>query len=329
VNVTRSSPTKRPNLLIAESHDFSSQALKILNATFEVQVADCDRNDLLRRVKDVDVLWVRLRNMIDAEIMDAAPKLRAIVTNTTGLTHVDMDQAEQRGIQIISLRGEVDFLKDVRATAEHTIALTLSLLRKLPAAHKHVIDGGWDRYQFKGQELYGKTIGIIGYGRLGRITAQYFRAFGANLLVTDSKRHSAIDGIEFVDKNRLLDRADLISLHTNYVPANHNMISSAEFNLMRSGTTFINTARGELVDEQALLAALESGHLGGAAIDVLANEHCRTQEAQALIDYARRHDNLILSPHVGGYTHESLDKTELFLTHKLVQTFDVAEGKRN
>jgi len=320
--VTDSSPIRRLSLLIAESHDFSPQALRTLSSAFDVQAADCDRNGLLRRVEDADLLWVRLRNKIDAEIMDAAPNLKAIVTNTTGLTHIDMDLAEQRGIHVISLRGEVAFLRDIRATAEHTIALTLALLRKIPAAHTHVMNGGWDRYLFKGRELYEKTVGIIGYGRLGKITAQYFGAFGAKVLVTDSKGHSPVNGIDFVEKSRLLSQSDIISLHTSYVPANHNMISAAEFNQMKSGVLFINTARGELVDEHALLSALESGHLGGAAIDVVANEHGRTAESQALIEYARGHDNLILTPHIGGYTSESLEKTELFLTHKLVQMFN-------
>ncbi len=164
-------------LLIAESEGFSQTALRQLLQHFDVESADLDRAGLLNRVGAFDALWVRLRNRIDREAFDAAPRLQFVITNTTGLNHIDLEEAERRGVRVISLRGEAEFLKDVRATAEHTVGLLLALVRHVPAAHAHVCGGGWNRDLFRGNELYGKTAGIVGYGRLGRIVSKYLRAF--------------------------------------------------------------------------------------------------------------------------------------------------------
>ena len=122
-----------------------------------------------------NALWVRLRNRIDREVFDAAPRVRFVITNTTGLNHIDQEEADRRGVRVISLRGESEFLKDVRATAEHTVGLLLALMRRIPAARDHVRRGGWNRDLFRGNELYGKTAGIVGYGRLGRLVATIWR----------------------------------------------------------------------------------------------------------------------------------------------------------
>ncbi|HEU4629848.1 MAG TPA: NAD(P)-dependent oxidoreductase, partial [Gemmatimonadaceae bacterium] len=163
----------RPHVLVAESAGFSPRAAALLRDAGELTLADLDRDDLLRAAGDADVLWVRLRHRIDAEVLHAAPRLRMLVTPTTGLNHVDLAAARARDVDVLSLRGEVAFLRDVRATAEHTIALILALLRRLPAAAAHAAAGGWERDRFRGHELYGRTVGVVGYGRLGRIVARY------------------------------------------------------------------------------------------------------------------------------------------------------------
>src|SRR5690606_5547353 len=132
-------------LLIAESHGFAPHALTILRSLGPVDAADVDRAGLLARVRGCDVLWVRLRHHIDAQILDAAPGLRIVVSPTTGLNHIDLAETERRGITVLSLQGEAGFLRDVRATAEHALALTLALLRHIPAAAAHASTGGWNR----------------------------------------------------------------------------------------------------------------------------------------------------------------------------------------
>ena len=308
----------KPVLLIAESNEFSDNAIANLESKFEVRLRDFDRDQLKVNLEDVDVLWVRLRNMIDKSVMDAAPRLRMIATNTTGLNHIDLEEAVKRRIEIVSLKGESEFLADIRATAEHTIGLTLALIRNLPAAHQHVCDGGWDRYAFKGHELYQRTAGIIGYGRLGRVVARYFKAFGMQVLVSDPNQNQIEPGIRKVELAELLQESDVVSLHVDYRRQNHFMINADVFGQLKDGAVLINTARGELINEVDLLTALKSGQLAGAALDVIDSEHHETPTRSSLIRYANENGNMILTPHIGGNTFESHDKTENFLAEKIL-----------
>lgn len=308
-------------LLIAESDRFSPAAVARLRKEFVVETADLDRSALLERVGNFDALWVRLRNRIDGEIFAAAPGLKYVITNTTGLNHIDLDEAERRGVRVLSLRGETDFLKDVRATAEHTVGLLLALVRRTPAAHAHVCAGGWNRDPFRGNELFGKTAGIVGYGRLGRIVARYLLAFDMRVLATGPhlSQGDVEFGIERMTFDELLASSDVVSLHANLTAESRGCFGGPQFAAMKRGSWLINTARGELVDEAALLDALQSGHLAGAAVDVLCDEQSGGMGDQPLVRYAREHDNLILTPHIGGNTVESLEKTELFLADKLIE----------
>ena len=280
--------SERLKLLIAESDGFCGDALRILETTFDVELADLSRDGLLSAVVNVDVLWVRLRNMIDQEVIDAAQHLRAIATNTTGLNHVDVEVADSRGIRVVSLKGENDFLKTIRATAEHTIALTLALLRRIPEAVNHVQSGGWDRDQFRGNEIFEKTVGIIGYGRLGQLVAGYFKAFGAQVIVNSREYEPGtyVDGFPVVDKERLWRESDIVTLHANYEPENHQMVSSKEFSIAKKGCVFINTARGELVDEHAFVRALNLGQIADAAVDVVHNEQGQKRESNPVLKHS-------------------------------------------
>lgn len=309
-------------ILIAESEGFSPLALGILSGLGSVKLADADSRQLRFLAADADVLWVRLRNHIDATLMDAAPRLRIIASPTTGLNHIDTAEAALRGIRVISLRDAREFLQGVRATAEHTIGLMLALLRSIPASVRHVRYGGWNRDLFKGRELYGKTIGVVGYGRLGRIVARYLRAFEACVLASDPhvNEPELEDGVRLVPLHELLQSADIISVHVSLNPGTMNLFGREQFASMRPGSWFINTSRGEIVDENALLDALRTGRLAGAAVDVVAGEHESGRIRSPLITYARRHNNLIVTPHCGGCTAESMEKTEIYLAQQVAAT---------
>jgi D-3-phosphoglycerate dehydrogenase len=281
-----------------------------------VELADLDRAALDRAVADAEVLWVRLRHRIDAAILNRAPLLRMIATPTTGLTHIDVGEVERRGIEVVSLSGETAFLNGVRATAEHTIGLILSLLRHIPPAAAHVRNGGWDRDLFQGTEIFHQTAGIVGYGRLGRIVARYLRAFDARVFATDPgiRLDTLEPGVELVPLGTLLRKSRIVSVHVNLCETTRHLFGGREFDAMQPGSWFINTSRGEVVDEAALLSALESGRLAGAAVDVIANEHA---PSCSLFQYARKHANLLITPHIGGCTLESMQKTEMFLAEKV------------
>ncbi len=313
---------------MTESADFSPRAVALLRQVGEVILADFDRQNLLSAVSKAEVLWVRLRHQIDAEIMAAAPHLRIIVSPTTGLNHIDLKEAIRRGIHVMSLRGETEFLKDIRATAEHTVALIFALLRHIPAAVTHVQAGGWNRDRFKGRELHEKTIGVVGYGRLGRIVARYLQVFDTRVLTADPHVHpeEIESGITLVPLFDLLRESDLVTLHVNLDESTWQFFDAKHFAVMKPGAWFINTSRGELVDEEALLQALRSGQLAGAAVDVLCAESSSGMANHPLVSYAREHENLIITPHIGGCTVESMEKTEYFLATRLFD-FLTEKGK--
>ncbi len=305
----------KPRLLIAESQDFSPAALQLLQTAFEIEFKDLNRTELKKRIGDCEVLWVRLRNFLDREILDAAPNLKIIATNTTGLNHIDLKLAERRRITIISLRGETAFLRTVRATAELTLGLTLACLRRIPLAHASVLEGQWNRTPFKGSEIFDKRVGIIGYGRLGSITAQLFSAFGAHVSVFDPKLagQTFVDGFSIQSLPDLFNFSEIISLHASYSVENERMISAREWSQARQGLVFVNTARGELVDERDMLEALESRRLGGLGLDVISHEHAESSTLRRLRELSRLGLPVVLTPHIGGHTYESSARTEEFL----------------
>lgn len=310
----------KPRLLLAESSEFSAEALRTLQGAFEVTCADLTRDELLQRIGPFEFVWVRLRHRIDREVFAAARALKVLATNTTGLNHIDLAAAQERRVDVVSLRGEVDFLRTIRATAELTIALTLAVLRRLPAAHEHVFRGGWDRNLFRGREIYEKVVGLVGFGRLGRIAASLFRAFGAEVIANDPRWGVGTieEGVTMVSLDELCSRANIVSLHANYSPENAGFFGRDQFARMQPGTILINTARGELVDEMALLDAAREGILGGIGLDVIADEHGERGIVRQLATVCNERIPLVMTPHLGGCTVESTERTEMFLARKLV-----------
>ena len=294
----------------------------MLRRVGKVVLNDLDRPRLLRAVAQADVLWIRLRHRIDAEVMDHAPRLKIIVSPTTGLNHIDLEEASRRGVRVLSLRGDTEFLKNVHATAEHAVGLLLALVRHVPEAKSHVISGGWIRDRFRGNELQGKTAGVVGYGRLGRIVARILLAFEMRVLASDPHvwTTDADPGVEIVPLNELLRESDIVSLHVNLYAETSGFFGASHFAQMKPGAWFINTARGELVDEAVLLEMLQTGRLSGAAVDVLSDERSTGMSSHPLVQYARQHENLIVTPHIGGCTVESMEKTELHMARKLCDT---------
>jgi D-3-phosphoglycerate dehydrogenase len=308
-----------PRILIAESEGFAPEAVRILSEVGTVILADLSYKGLCKALPDVEVLWVRLRSRIDATLIASASRLKILVTPTTGLTHIDVKALEAHGIQLLSLKGEVEFLRNVRATAELTIALMISLIRHLPAAITDAKSGNWRRDNFEGSELYGRTVGLIGYGRLGTLVARYLQVFEAKVLVYDPKLPTSYEdrSVLAVSLDYLLENSDIVSLHADLNEENAGFLTADLLQKMKAQSYFVNTARGELVDETALLDALNSGCVAGAALDVLSGETSEGMASNPLVRYAATHGNLILTPHLGGCTKESKSKTELFLATKL------------
>ncbi len=309
------------HILNAESLNYSKAARSVLARIGRVSDEDLGQAGLITHVEDADILIVRLRNFIGQDVMDAASRLKVIVSATTGLDHIDMSYAARKGITVLSLRGEVEFLNSIPATAEHTWALLLALSRNLPQAYQSVLQGKWDRDQFRGHDLAGRRLGILGLGRIGKKVARYALAFDMQVSAYDPYCKDWVAGVERHESLEDLSRvSDIISLHVPLNDETEGMISVREIRWLPAGAILINTARGSILDEAALLEALEKGHLSGAALDVISDEtHAVRPLTARLIQYAKQETNLLLTPHIGGATIESMNMTELFMAHKLAK----------
>ena len=231
-----------------------------------------------------------------------------IASCTTGLDHIDTEYCRDKGIKIISLQGETEFLQDVWATAEHTWALIMSLVRKIPFAHADVCAGNWERERWQGTELRGKTLGIVGYGRVGWQVARFAEVFGMRIANYDKYQSY---GVRF---EWLLQNSDIITAHVPLNNETRGMFGEKEFATMKPGAYFINTSRAPIVEPQALYNALD-GKIAGVAIDVM--EGYPNKYWEYLTEHAKEHNNLIITPHIAGNTAESREKTQLFIANKI------------
>lgn len=309
-------------ILIAEPLDFTPEAVRILEQIGEVHLREIGVDEITKVFQEYDVCWFRLSRKIDRKHLGENPRCRVIATATTGLDHIDIDACEELGIKVVSLKGETEFLKTVRATAELTVALALSLIRHIPQASQSVKDGVWNRDLFRGRELYGKTAGIIGVGRLGSIAAEYFKAFGMDVIGYDTRHDFPLQVARRVDSlQELLTVSDVVSIHVDSNESTKNLIGENEFALMKESAILINTSRGGVIDEDSLLNFLKEGKLYGAALDVLQDEP-DIDRNHPLITYARENKNLLIVPHLGGNTHESFVKTETFIAGKIVDALE-------
>lgn len=239
---------------------------------------------------------------VSAEVLDRGG-IRLVFCARGGPVNVDVQAATERGIPVFNTPG-----KNAEAVADLTIAFALMLLRRIPHSSRHFLDGAplaqstFEGREFFGREAEGTVLGLVGYGHVGRQVAARAVALGVHVLVHDPyvAELPPGSGVELVTLESLLSRADVVSLHARATPSNHGLIGSAELGAMRPGAVLINTARESLVDEEALLAALRSGRLGGAALDVI---HPPAGGGRhPLLDAP----NVIVTPHIGGATHETL-----------------------
>ena len=311
------------SILNLEPEDFSIDAMKILKSLGNVHNGPLIRRDLLKKLDCYDALIVRLAHNIDREIIDAARNLKVISSATTGLNHIDVNYAEKKDIKILSLKGETAFLNTIHATAEHTWALILSLIRKIPQAYSSVLDGKWDRYSYKGKELNGATIGIVGLGRIGKKIANYAISFGMKVLAFTKEKYVIMEGISIVDSlDELIENSDIISIHVPLNSSTNKMFGRNEFKRFNKGSLLINTSRGDILDENELLRAIKNGNLSGVALDVIENEFSfNDHKRRKLIEYAKKNSNIIITPHLGGATFESMKKTEIFMANKMKNYF--------
>lgn len=266
------------------------------DVAFDVETS-LDKEALLAIIPDYDALIVRSGTRVDADVLAVATRLKVVGRAGVGLDNIDLDAAAEYGVHVVNTPGANSV-----ATAEHTLALMLGLSRHVVRAHASVAAGKWERAHFVGTELYGKTLGIVGFGRVGRLVAERARAFGMEVIAFDPRSADEVAaeyGVELVPLDYLLAHADYISLHAPVTPETKKMINAEAIGRMKDGTVLINVARGALVDEEVLSVALQSGKLAGAAVDVYASEPPGREHP--LLGLA----NVIHTPHLGASTVEA------------------------
>ncbi len=299
---------------ILEPKQFSEVAYKELNKLGEVNIFYGE--GLEEFLKHLDVLFVRLSYNIDKNFLFNCRNLKWICSPTTAHNHLDEKLLKKRGIKIISLKNEKNFLKKIRATPEHTFGLILSSLRKYGIAFDQVKKGFWERDVCKGSELFGKTVGIIGLGRVGYQVACYCETFGAKIRWFDNNQvKSKKSWFKHSDSCSMIKKSDIVVLTASYRNNQKPIFKKKQIDLL-SNKYFVNTSRGELLDEKYLIKFLKKNNVLGIALDVIQNEN-ENENLQNWLKVIKSNNNILITPHIGGVTGESMEKTEIFITHKL------------
>ena len=300
---------------------FALKAKNILDALGDVDYRELSHKELLEIADTYDIIVVGLYPMIDKEVMDKATRLKCIAIPANTLENIDVEYAEAKGIEVVSLWGELEFLNTITGTAELAMGLLIDIVRLTPWAFDNVKEYKWEREKFRGHNLYEKTLGIVGMGRLGTWMARYGKAFGMKVVFYDPHvEESRVAGCAKVSFDELLAQSDVVSLHAHLNEETENMFNAEVFKKMKNDAYLINTARGRIVDEAALLQALLGGEIAGYAGDVLADEFRFDDTGlvhHPLVDYAKNHRNAIIFPHTGGMTVESRERTDVFVVEKL------------
>ena len=263
------------------------------------RVAGTRRPDLLQAVRDADALIVRSATTVDREVIDAA----------VGIDNIDVDAAAARGITVANTP-----TANIHSACEHAIALLLAAARAIPAANASTHAGGWERSRFQGTEIYGKTVGVVGFGRVGRLVAERLSAFGTRVLAFDPyPDHAAAEGlgVELVDLDALVARSDFVSIHVPKTPETQSLFDERLLRSAKPGQILVNTSRGGVVDEAALAAVLKDGPIAASGIDVFTTEPPQDSPLLGL-------DNAVLTPHLGAQTREAQARAGVDVAHAVL-----------
>lgn len=309
---------RRLNILCPEPENYSDRGLQLLSSMGNLDARTLSQKDFELYAPDYDILAVRLQLRVTADIIRSSKNLKIILSPTTGTDHIDLPAAEKSKIKIFSLTGELEFLESVHSSAEHTFALLMSLVRHIPSSFDSVKKYTWVQSPFRGHELHGKVLGILGYGRIGRKVARYGHAFGMEVVVFDPYVNFRDDYVfKLKEPGELYKMSEILSVHVPLDETTRLLVGEREIDLLPRGAYLVNTSRGAIIDNSALLRALETKHIAGAALDVLTGEPAFNEIDKKLIEYAKTHDNLIITPHIAGSTWEGIERTDLFVIGKL------------
>jgi D-3-phosphoglycerate dehydrogenase len=269
--------------------------------------------ELAKIIGEYDALIVRSQTKVTSELLENANRLQVIARAGVGVDNIDVNAATKKGVIVINAPGA-----NTIAATEHTLAMMLALARKIPQAHSVTANGVWDRNSFKGVELYKKTLGIIGMGKIGTEVAKRAKSFGMNILGYDpylSEERARKLGISKANLDKIARESDFITIHTPLTNDTRNLINEEFLNKTKKGVRFVNCARGGIIDEQALVKAIQAGHAAGAALDVFSKEPVADPE---LLE----NPNIIVTPHLGASTVEAQEKVAQEVSAEIIEIFE-------
>lgn len=299
------------HILVPDNLD--KAGLRLLEAAEGVTVkaaAKMSREEVLAAIPNADALIVRSATKVDRAVLEAAPKLKLVGRAGVGVDNIDLTEATKRGVIVMNAPDG-----NTVATAELTLGLMLALARHIPAADGSLKAGQWERKAYLGVELRGKTLGLIGFGRVGRAVAKRAAAFEMTIIAYDpyvSQEAATPYGVQMVTLDELYSRADFISLHALVTPENYHMINAESIAKMKDGVRIINDSRGALIDEQALADAIKSGKVAGAALDVYEEEPPKPDNPLIGLH------GVIHTPHLGASTLEAQDEVAVQIAQQIL-----------
>ncbi|WP_148883825.1 hydroxyacid dehydrogenase [Thermococcus aciditolerans] len=297
-------------LVAAPLHEKAIDVLK--NAGFEIVYEEYpDEARLLELVGDVEAIVVRSKPKVTRKVIEAAPKLKVIGRAGVGLDNIDLEAAKERGIKVVNSPGASS-----RSVAELAVALMFNVARKVAFADRKMREGTWAKKQAMGIELEGKTIGVVGFGRIGYEVAKIARALGMNVLLYDpypNEERAREVGGTFASLEDLLRESDVVTLHVPLIEATHHLINEERLRLMKPTAILINAARGAVVDTEALVKALQEGWIAGAGLDVFEEEPLPADHPLTKLD------NVVLTPHIGASTVEAQMRAGVQVVEQIVE----------
>jgi len=311
-------------ILVAEPKLYSSHVLKKLSKYGDIEIAE-NRQEFLNKIKNATIILGWVQNKLDKQTIDAAPRLAIIATASAGVNHIDQEYAKSKGIIVLNAPG-----CNARAVAEHTLGLIISLIRRIPFAFDDVRRGNWNPLGFEGYEMENKTLGLVGFGKVPKTLAKIVKGLGINAVAYDpylTKKDIRNFDVGPVTLRELICCSDIISLHTPLTVETRGFISQERIEQMRDGVYIVNTSRGEIIDEEALLDYLRKGKIAGYACDVLVGE---PPTNSAILTALKENSvpNVIVTPHIAHATKEAFDNCGSVIANQVKRVLDEKTNKK-
>ena len=295
------------------------EGLVKLKSIAEVVNVEPTKEKVFEIIQEFDVYFSTLNFRFDRAFIDKAINLKIVVSPSTGTDHLDKAYLLEKGIKLFDLSKEFEVINSFSATSELAFTLLLSLNRRfIPAIRSVKTENNWGRETYTGFQLLNKTIGIIGMGRLGNISARIAKGFGMKVIYNDILKIDSKCGQQ-VKLDFLCQNADFITIHVHLTDLTKNLINKIHFNLMKQNSILINTSRGGLVNETDLLDALVNKKIASAGLDMIDGEWIDDKLSHPLIKYSLENENLLITPHIGGATFESIYGARIFMANKLYE----------